>query len=181
MHGPTIQYIKHLALSYIRMMSGHYGLPVNHVWGLLNWRIPKYNHSHNLQGTHVCWCEQMDAHKSPRSKKDGKDQETKQSKATPDPGYNMGKWRKIYSVYNKHHQQEPRGQLFPCRWPQGSNEQTWKHDKHRIQKTQMIHEKSTTLERSVKIFTWVLKPVSARLPHPYFRCLRTLISYYDSY
>ena len=30
----------------------------------------------------------------------------------------------------KHHKQEPRGQSFPSRWPQGSNEQTRKHDKH---------------------------------------------------
>ena len=31
----------------------------------------------------------------------------------------------------KHQKQEPRGQPFPSRWPQGSNEQTRKHDKHK--------------------------------------------------
>ena len=44
-------------------------------------------------------------------KKDGKDQETIQSSTTPDPGYHMGRKQK----YNKHHQQEPRGQPFPSR------------------------------------------------------------------
>ena len=46
-----------------------------------------------------------------KSKKDGKDQEMIQSSTTPDPGYHMGKLQK----YNKHHQQEPRGQAFPSR------------------------------------------------------------------
>ena len=36
---------------------------------------------------------------------------------------------------NKHHQQEPRGQPFPSRWPQCNNEQTQKHEKHKAQKT----------------------------------------------
>ena len=31
----------------------------------------------------------------------------------------------------KHHKREPIGQPFPSRWPQGSNEQTRKHDKHK--------------------------------------------------
>ena len=31
----------------------------------------------------------------------------------------------------KHHKQESRGQPFPSRWPQDSNEQIWKHDKHK--------------------------------------------------
>ena len=31
----------------------------------------------------------------------------------------------------KHHKQEPRGQPFPSRGPQGSNEQTQKHNKHK--------------------------------------------------
>ena len=54
----------------------------------------------------------------------------------------------------KHHKREPRGQPFPSRWPQGSNEQTRKHDKHKTQVTQMIHKRSTALERSGKIFYW---------------------------
>ena len=44
-----------------------------------------------------------------QSKKARKDQETIQSSTLPDPGYHMGKYQK----YNKHHQQEPRGQPFP--------------------------------------------------------------------
>ena len=43
---------------------------------------------------------------------------------------------------------------FPSRWPQGSNEQTWKDEKHKTQKTPMIHKESTALERSIKIFYW---------------------------
>ena len=39
------------------------------------------------------------------SKKDSKDQETVRSSITPDPEYHVGKIQK----YNKHHQQEPRG------------------------------------------------------------------------
>ena len=31
----------------------------------------------------------------------------------------------------KHHKREPRGQPSPSRWPQGSNEQNRKHDKHK--------------------------------------------------
>ena len=85
-----------------------------------------------------------------QSKKDGKDQETIQSSTTPCPVYPMGKYEK----YNKHHQQEPRSQPFPSRWPQGSNEHMPKHEKYKTRKTQMIHKRSTTLERSVKIFYW---------------------------
>ena len=31
----------------------------------------------------------------------------------------------------KYYKREPRGQPFPSRWPQGSNEQTRKHGKHK--------------------------------------------------
>ena len=31
----------------------------------------------------------------------------------------------------KHYKQEPSGQLFPSGWPQGSNEQTHKHEPHK--------------------------------------------------
>ena len=31
----------------------------------------------------------------------------------------------------KHNKQEPGGQPFPSRWPQGRNEQTQNHDKHK--------------------------------------------------
>ena len=55
--------------------------------------------------------------------------------------------------------QEPRGQSFPNRLPQGSNEQTRKYDKPKTQITQMIHKRSIALERSVKYFTRGLKPV----------------------
>ena len=42
---------------------------------------------------------------------DGKDQEAIQSSTTPDPEYHMGRLQK----YNKHHQQESRGQPFTSR------------------------------------------------------------------
>ena len=42
----------------------------------------------------------------------------------------MGKLQK----YNKHHQQEPSGYPFRSRWPQGSNEQMRKQEKHKTQK-----------------------------------------------
>ena len=41
-----------------------------------------------------------------RIKKGGKDQESIQSRTTPDPGYHMGKWQNTI----KHHKQERRGQ-----------------------------------------------------------------------
>ena len=44
------------------------------------------------------------------------------SSITPDPGYHMGKSQK----HGKHRKQEPRGQPFPSRWPQGSNEDAFK-------------------------------------------------------
>ena len=47
----------------------------------------------------------------------------------------------------KHHKWEPRGQPFPSRWPQGSNEETRKNDKHETYLTQMIHKRSIALER----------------------------------
>ena len=60
----------------------------------------------------------------------------------------------------KHHKRETRGHSFPSRWPQGSNEQTRKHEKHKTEITQMIHKRSTALKRSVKYFTGGLKLVS---------------------
>ena len=85
-----------------------------------------------------------------KSKKDGKDQETIQSSTTPDPGYHMGKLKK----YNKHHQQEPKGQPVPSRWPKGSNEQTRKYEKHKPQKNDPQKKYAfDMLERSVKYFT----------------------------
>ena len=43
----------------------------------------------------------------------------------------------------------------PSRRPQGSTDQTPKHDKHKTDMTQMIPKRSTALERSVKIFNWM--------------------------
>ena len=43
---------------------------------------------------------------------------------------------------------------FPRRWPQGSNELTRKHDKHKTYVTRMIHKGSTALERPIKILYW---------------------------
>ena len=45
---------------------------------------------------------------------------------------------------NKQHQQEPKGQLFSSRWPQGNNEQMREHEKQKTQKAQMIHKRSTS-------------------------------------
>ena len=50
-------------------------------------------------------------------KKEGKDQESIQSSTTPDPGY---QWESDNFTI-RHHRWEPRGQLFPSRWPQGIN------------------------------------------------------------
>ena len=33
---------------------------------------------------------------------------------------------------------EPRGQPFPSRWPQGRNELTQKHEKHKTQKAPIV-------------------------------------------
>ena len=60
----------------------------------------------------------------------------------------------------KHHKQEPRGQPFPSRWPQGSNEQTRQFDQHKTWITQMIQKRRTALEGSLKYFTGGLKIVS---------------------
>ena len=55
-----------------------------------------------------------------KSKKEDKDQESIQSSTTPDPGY---QWESD-KFKIRHHKQEPRGQPFPSRWPQGINKQT---------------------------------------------------------
>ena len=81
--------------------------------------------------------------------------------------YESKKGAKIRNQYNQkphltkdtkgesnNHTREPRCQPFPSRWPQGSNEQTGKHDKHNTEITQMIQQRSTALERSVKVFYW---------------------------
>ena len=67
----------------------------------------------------------------------------------------MGKYQK----YNKHHQQEPRGQPFPSRWPQGSNELTQKHEKHDTKNTNDPQQKYCIGTVSKKN-TGGLKPVS---------------------
>ena len=51
------------------------------------------------------------------NKKEGKDQESIQSSTTPDPGYQC----ESDNFTIKHYKREPRGQLFPNRWPQGIN------------------------------------------------------------
>ena len=45
------------------------------------------------------------------SKEEGKDQESVQSRTTPDPGYQ----RETDNFTIRHHQREPRGQPFPSR------------------------------------------------------------------
>ena len=98
--------------------------------------------------------------------KSDKDQESIQSSTTPDPGYHMEKWQNTI----KQHKEEPSGQPFLNRWPQGSNEQTRRHDTHKTYITQMIHKRRTALERSIKYFARGLKPVLRRQPHPKFWC-----------
>ena len=63
-----------------------------------------------------------------KSEKGGKEQESIQTNTTPDPGYTT--WESDKDTI-KYHKQEPKGQPLPSRWPQGSNEQTRKHDKHK--------------------------------------------------
>ena len=63
-----------------------------------------------------------------KSKKEGEDQESIQPSTTPDPRY---QWESD-NITIRHHKQEPRGQPFPSRWPQGINKQSaWKHNKTR--------------------------------------------------
>ena len=50
---------------------------------------------------------------------------------------------KIAIRHHKHDKQEPRGQPFRNRWPQGSNEQTWKHDKHKTNDPQKKYRLGT--------------------------------------
>ena len=67
-----------------------------------------------------------------QSKKEVKDQELIQLGTTPDPGHHMGKWQKHNKTsYTRVPKGGPRGQPFPSRWPQGYNEQTRKHGKHK--------------------------------------------------
>ena len=90
-----------------------------------------------------------------KSKRDCKDQETIQSSTTPDPGYLMGSNKNSINITNKSLEISP----FLA-----GNEQTRKHEKHKTQKTPMIHKRSTSLEWSVKIFycTGGLRPASWR-------------------
>ena len=76
-----------------------------------------------------------------QSKKEGKDQELIQSSTKPDPGY---QWESD-NVTNTHHKQEPRGQPFPSRWPQGINKQTcMKAKQNKKEIIKMIHKRSLT-------------------------------------
>ena len=59
--------------------------------------------------------------------KDSQVQESIETSTTHVPEHQTGKQQN----HNKHHKQEPRGQPPPFRQPQGSNEQTRKHDKHK--------------------------------------------------
>ena len=65
--------------------------------------------------------------KSNKSKKGGKNQVSIQSSTTPDPGYHMGSDKTQLNITNKSQEVSP----FPSRGPQGSNEQTQKHEKHK--------------------------------------------------
>ena len=94
-----------------------------------------------------------------QSKKGGKDQESIQSSTTPDTWY---PWECDINTI-KHHTQESKGLPFPSRWPQGSNEQTWKrHDKHKTWSTKEV----SPWNIQSKYFTEGFKPVSRRQPRP---------------
>ena len=79
-----------------------------------------------------------------QSKKEGKNQESIQSSTTPDPGY---QWESD-NVTIRHHKQEPRGQPFPSRWPQGIkktdvHESITKQDRNNINDPQKKHRLET--------------------------------------
>ena len=80
-----------------------------------------------------------------KKKNGGNDKETIQSSTTPDPGYHVGKIQKYNNITNKSQQVSP--------IPAGGTRQQWTDAtawEHKIQKTQMIHKRSTALERSLK-------------------------------
>ena len=66
-------------------------------------------------------------------------------------------WPRIpYGKVTKHNftsQTRDKRSALSSRWPQGSNEQTQKHDKHKTWIAQIIHKRSTILELSYKYFT----------------------------
>ena len=83
------------------------------------------------------------------SKKEGKDQESTQSSTTPDPGQ---QWESNNTTI-RYHKREPRGKPPLSRRPQGNNKQTcMKAQQNKTETTQMIHKRSTILERLVNIF-----------------------------
>ena len=96
------------------------------------------------------------------SKKEGKDQESIQSSTTPDPGYQLES--DIHTI--RHNKREPRVSPYPAGDHKASiNRCARKHNKHKTEITQMIHKRSTALERSVKYSTGRLKLVSWLQPH----------------
>ena len=65
-------------------------------------------------GDYVCLCSGV-LKLLKKSRKRGKNQESIQSSTIPDPGH---QW-KSNKLTIRYHKREPRGQLFPSRWPQG--------------------------------------------------------------
>ena len=84
-----------------------------------------------------------------KSKKDCKDQETIQSSTTPDPGYLMGSNKNTINITNKCQEISP---FLTCDQKAAMNR--CESMRNTRQKTPMIHKRSTSLERSVKIFYW---------------------------
>ena len=79
-----------------------------------------------------------------------KDQESKHSSTTPDTGYQWESGK----LTVRHHKRETRGQPFPSRRPQGTHKQTRTEALLQSQDKKKIRNRSTTWERSVKIFYW---------------------------
>ena len=84
-----------------------------------------------------------------KSKKDCKNQETIQSSTTPDPGYLMVSNKNTINITNKCQEISP---MLTCDQKAAMNR--CESMRNTRQKTPMIHNRSTSLEGSVKIFYW---------------------------
>ena len=80
-----------------------------------------------------------------QGKKDGKYQETIQSSTTPDPGYQLESNKNTINITNKSQEVS----LFPAGQHKAAmnRRESMTNTRH---KTQLIHKRSTALERSVK-------------------------------
>ena len=97
------------------------------------------------------------------NRNEGKDQESILSNTTPDLGHRMVKWQK----HKKHHIQESKEVSF---FPVGDhkdamNRQDSITDKHETHITEMIHKRSTPLERSVRKLPEGLNMFKPKISH----------------